>query len=98
LELVLTCYLKQLNFGVSEDVLELVEIPGVKKARAKRLWKAGYKTVKDVAGAKEEDMHKVTNFGPYNAGICRRIIAAAKVLLEAKAQKLQEEANMLLKN
>jgi replicative superfamily II helicase len=51
LEMLLTNMRKRLNSGVKADLLPLVEIPGVKKARARALWNGGFRSVQAVANA-----------------------------------------------
>jgi replicative superfamily II helicase len=52
LEVLLSNAVQRLGFGVKTDILPLVEIKGVKAARARALWNAGYRSVRAVASAK----------------------------------------------
>lgn len=97
LELLLGQYAKIVGLGVRSEIIPLTEIKGVKSFRAKLLWEKGYRTVKQIACAKDSDIAKVlegtTNF---SMGIARRIIANAQKVLEKTVQELRETANKLL--
>jgi POLQ-like helicase len=65
LEVLLSNAVQRLGFGVKTDILPLVEIKGVKAARARALWNAGYRSVRAVASAKVEDLLKYVRLGPF---------------------------------
>jgi len=96
LEKILTTFCQRLNFGVKQEIIPLTEISGVKKVRARILWNAGFRTIRQVAIANPEDMCKNVNFGPFTKGIVKKIIKAAQELLEKQAKELRETANELL--
>ena len=48
----------RLNFGVRHDILQLVQIPHVKAARARALYNEGFRTVEDVALGRTADIVK----------------------------------------
>ncbi len=58
------------------------------QARAKALWRAGYRTVQKVATALPEDLARNVQFGPYAQGVAYKIIGAAQALLAAKGMSL----------
>lgn len=82
----------------------------MKKARARALWNAGFRTPKQIANASPEQLIKATkNLGPFAEGyfhsiktfhssfrVARKIIRSAKELLEKKAKELRETAEEML--
>ena len=42
----------RLNFGVENELLELVRIPNIKAFTARILWKAGYKTIASIVSTR----------------------------------------------
>jgi len=98
LGLLLSAYCKRLNFGCKEELLPLTEIKGVKKARARSLYNAGYRSIRSVSQATPEELVRAVNLGPYYAdSTARKIIRNAKELLELKAKELREAAEEMLK-
>lgn len=84
---------------------------GVKSSRARALYNAGFRTVRSIANAREEDIiRSIPNtkhggignklyFLVYfliNRRIAKAIINSAKRLLESQAEELRKEANQLL--
>jgi len=92
----LSTYCKRLNFGVKPEILPLTEIPGVKKIRARALWNAGFRTVRQIAIASPEEIYRTTNLGPHGFGVAKKIVRAARELLEKKAKELRETAEEML--
>ena len=56
LESVLSGYVKRLGYGVRPDVLPLMAIKGVQATRARLLWQAGYRTIKQLAQSDPEKL------------------------------------------
>lgn len=53
----------RMRHGVKEELLELVSLRGVGRARGRRLYSAGYKTLKDLKNAKVEGLARVELIG-----------------------------------
>lgn len=49
--------------GVKEELLDLVKLSGIGRIRARRLFRAGYKSVDDLAHASVEDLSNVPSIG-----------------------------------
>jgi replicative superfamily II helicase len=88
LELLLKSLVSRLEFGIKQELTELMEIRGVKKARARALWNAGFKTAKAVATANPQEL--TDKFGKKLPVI--KIITAARDLLERRAEQLRLQA------
>eukprot|EP00123_Amoebidium_parasiticum_P009624 comp19603_c0_seq1/m.23083 comp19603_c0_seq1/g.23083 ORF comp19603_c0_seq1/g.23083 comp19603_c0_seq1/m.23083 type:complete len:1020 (-) comp19603_c0_seq1:139-3198(-) len=85
---------RRIFHGVKDELLPLVEIQGVKQARARQLFKAGYRTVVDVAGADPSAMcENIKNLFPSQA---KAIIRGARRLLKQRAAAMAEEAEGML--
>lgn len=50
-------------YGIKEELLQLVSLKGIGRVRARNLYNAGYKTLKDIKGAAVEDLVKVPTIG-----------------------------------
>ncbi|XP_066932917.1 helicase POLQ-like [Clytia hemisphaerica] len=73
------------------DLLPLMEIPGVKQARARQLFKKGYHSLKDLASAEVGKLCQEIEFLPRKQA--NLIISSAKMLLQEKVEALREEAD-----
>ena len=71
-----------------------MELPSVAKGRARLLYKAGFRTLTDVAKADPSALVQRIEHLPRR--IAQQIVAAAKVLVYEKADALREEADFLL--
>ncbi|EGG16168.1 hypothetical protein DFA_09196 [Cavenderia fasciculata] len=93
-EAVISEYVKRLDHGVRAEVLPLLEVKGIGKARARALYNAGIKTCKEIAsidpGRLAEKFPKV--FDPHSA---RDIVQSAKRLLDVQAAELRKQADLL---
>jgi len=95
LGILITAFCKRLYFGCKEEIIPLTEIKGVKKARARTLYNAGYRSVRAIAQATPEELMRAVQLGPYADGAARNIIRNARELLEKTAQELRETASIL---
>ncbi|CAL1540605.1 unnamed protein product, partial [Lymnaea stagnalis] len=71
-------FIKKLTYCVSIELLPLMEIPGVKLARAKMLHAAGYKSISVLASAEVNNL--VQSVEHLSKRTAQQIIAAAKVI------------------
>ncbi|XP_069680536.1 helicase POLQ-like [Periplaneta americana] len=85
---------QQLSHCCSADLLPLMDLPAVKKGRARQLYKAGYRSLQAVANADPVVMVQSIDHMPKK--VANQIIAAAKLLLKQKADNLREEAEDVL--
>lgn len=53
----------RVSYGIKEELLQLVSLRGVGRVRARNLYNAGYKTLKDIKGAAVEDLVKIPTIG-----------------------------------
>eukprot|EP01126_Amoeba_proteus_P019055 TRINITY_DN19741_c0_g1_i1.p1 TRINITY_DN19741_c0_g1~~TRINITY_DN19741_c0_g1_i1.p1 ORF type:complete len:124 (-),score=13.82 TRINITY_DN19741_c0_g1_i1:26-397(-) len=91
-------YVKRLGFGIRQEIIPLVEIKGVRAARARALYAAGFRTVRSVANARVEDLIKaIPKLGLFGVSTAKSIINNARKLLEDKAAELRREAEEMLK-
>ncbi|KDR16820.1 helicase POLQ-like isoform X2 [Zootermopsis nevadensis] len=87
-------FTQQLSHCCTAELLQLMDLPAVKRGRARQLYKAGYKTLRDVANADPKQMvHSIDHLPKKTAN---QIVAAAKLLLKQKAESLREEAEDVL--
>lgn len=71
-------FIKRLQYNCSPvDLIPLLELDGVKSARAKQLHTAGFKTLEVIARAKDEDLAAAVRNLPLS--MARKIIKSAKV-------------------
>ena len=54
---------KRIRYGVRRELLELVSLPGVGRVRARILYKAGYKSLADIAMANVSDLLRIPGIG-----------------------------------
>ncbi|KII62066.1 Helicase POLQ-like protein [Thelohanellus kitauei] len=85
---------KKLSMVNNYEVMPLLEITSVKLARAKQLFKAGYKTVSDVANAKVNDM--IANISHLSRRQAASMISSAKLLIREQVETLMEQADEIL--
>ncbi|XP_062868102.1 helicase POLQ-like [Trichomycterus rosablanca] len=90
----LTELTRRLTYCVQTELIPLMEVAGVMEFRAKQLYGAGYKTLAHLANADPDVLVKsVENLFKRQA---RQIVASAQMLLQEKAEALQEEVDELL--
>ncbi|KAH9508929.1 hypothetical protein Btru_048318 [Bulinus truncatus] len=86
-------FVTRLSYCVTSELLPLMEVPGIKLARAKQLYAAGYKTITLLASA---DVSNVTASVPFlSRRNAQQIIAVAKNVVEEKKAALMEEFDIL---
>ncbi|XP_063873211.1 helicase POLQ-like isoform X2 [Scylla paramamosain] len=76
------------------ELMPLLDLPGVKKGRAKLMYKAGLKTLQDVAKCEPRRLMQAVIHLSYVSAL--QIIHSAKMLLIDKAQVLQMEAEEIV--
>ncbi|TSP09048.1 Helicase POLQ-like [Bagarius yarrelli] len=90
----LTELTRRLTYCVQAELIPLMEVAGVMEFRAKQLYNAGYKSLAHLANADPSLLMKtVENLYKKQAN---QIVASAKMLLQEKAEALQEEFDELL--
>lgn len=72
----------RIRYGIPEEMLQLVSIRGVGRIRAKVLFEAGYRTVKDIAKATPEELEKLPGIG---SRLSKEIIENARLVYNAGA-------------
>ncbi|PSN35915.1 hypothetical protein C0J52_07170 [Blattella germanica] len=87
-------FTQQLSHCCTAELLPLMDLPAVKRGRAKQLYKAGYKSLQHVANANAMDMVRSIQHLPTK--VANQIISAAKLLLKQKADSLREEAEEVM--
>lgn len=71
-------FIKRLQYNCSPvDLIPLLELDGVKSARAKQLFTAGFKTIELIARSKDDDL--VSGVRNLPQSMARKIIKSAKV-------------------
>lgn len=63
---------RRIRHGVKEELLELVSLRGVGRARARRLFNRGYRTLRDLKAASPEELAKIKLIGPKIAETIKR--------------------------
>uniref|UniRef100_A0AAY4BQV8 Helicase C-terminal domain-containing protein n=1 Tax=Denticeps clupeoides TaxID=299321 RepID=A0AAY4BQV8_9TELE len=85
---------RRLTYCVQAELIPLMEVAGVMEARAKQLYNAGYRTLTHLANADPSLLAKTVE--NLFKGQANQIVASAKMLLQEKAEALQEEVDDLL--
>jgi len=86
--------LQKLSHAATAELAPLMEIPGVKQARARQLYKAGYHTLKDLAWANANDLCQNIDHMPRKQA--NLIVFTAKMMLQEKAESLKDEAEEMM--
>ncbi|CAH2301640.1 helicase POLQ-like isoform X1 [Pelobates cultripes] len=86
---------KRLSYCVKAELIPLMEVTGVLEARAKQLYNAGFTTLAHLANADPDVM--VKNIEHLSKRQAKQIVFSAKMLLNEKAEALQEEVEDLLR-
>ncbi|KAK3796222.1 hypothetical protein RRG08_006792 [Elysia crispata] len=88
-QVLLESFVKRLAHCVTSELLPLMDVPGIKLARAKLLYSAGYRSVSLLASADEAQLTSCVEHLSRRAAA--QIISAAKNILEEKKAALMEE-------
>jgi helicase len=56
--------MERVRYGVREELLELVQLEGIGRVRARSLFRGGFRTLKDIARASEADLASLPYIGP----------------------------------
>lgn len=86
---ILENFSRRLQHCCSTELLPLMELPGIKVARAKMLYSAGIKTIMDVASLTPEQLTHTIKF--INTQQAARVIKAAKYALKAEFDDNREK-------
>jgi helicase len=70
--------LNRIKYGIREELLPLVNIPGVGRVRARTLNRAGYKSIKEVEKASIAELAKLPGIGPNLASRIKENITGEK--------------------
>ncbi len=70
----------RLRHGIPEEMLQLVSIRGIGRVRARILFEAGYRTVKDIAEASPEELERLPGIGRH---LSREIVERARSMSDA---------------
>ncbi|MEB3773882.1 MAG: DEAD/DEAH box helicase [Desulfurococcales archaeon] len=62
---------KRIRYGVRDELLQLVAIPGIGRVRARRLYSHGFKTLQDLMTADPKRLERIPGIGP---GVIARIL------------------------
>ncbi|GAB6033238.1 hypothetical protein CHUAL_012841 [Chamberlinius hualienensis] len=89
----LPSFIQRLYHCAEPELLPLMELPAVKRARASLLYKAGYKDIQAVAKAQPDEMVKAVIHLPLK--VARNIIKAAKNQIRKKVEELEEEIEIM---
>ncbi|KFM57964.1 Helicase POLQ-like protein, partial [Stegodyphus mimosarum] len=82
-------FVKQLSYCVTMELLPLMELPAVKRGRARQLYVAGFKSLADIAKVDPRELVAKVHHLPYKTA--NQIVSAAKMILLEKADALKEE-------
>ncbi|XP_046846451.1 helicase POLQ-like [Xenia sp. Carnegie-2017] len=92
--LLLQTIVDKLSYTTILELVPLMQIPGVKKNRAKQLYTAGYHNLRTVANANPQNLMKeIEHLHKTQANL---LVSAAKMILLEKAEALQDEAAELI--
>ncbi|OQR66456.1 helicase POLQ-like [Tropilaelaps mercedesae] len=90
----LPAFVERLTYCSSAELMDLMELPAVKRGRARQLYSAGFKTLSAVAKANPNELVNKVDHLPRK--VATQLVAAAKHILLKKAEDLQEQAERLL--
>ncbi|XP_041435681.1 helicase POLQ-like isoform X3 [Xenopus laevis] len=84
---------KKLTYCAKSELIPLMEVTGVMEARAKQLYNAGYTSLAHLANADPEVIvKKIEHLSRHQA---KQIVFSAKMLVNEKAEALQQEVDEL---
>lgn len=82
---------KRLSYGISLELLPLVDISGIGRVRARALFEAGYKTMESILSVEVEVLAKVSGFGPRLAQNLKEAIEHGGKLIIPKTKKKKDQ-------
>lgn len=85
---------RELSMCCTSELIPLMELPSVAKGRARLLYKAGFRSLTDIAKSSPEELVARVEHLPKR--IAQQIISAAKVIVYERVDALRDEADMLL--
>ena len=85
---------RELSMCCTSELIPLLELPSVTKGRARLLYKAGFRSLTDVAKTTPNELVARVDHLPRQTA--QQMVTAAKVLVYEKADALLEEADSLL--
>ncbi|XP_069341656.1 helicase POLQ-like isoform X1 [Eulemur rufifrons] len=86
---------KKLTYCVKAELISLMEVTGVLEGRARQLYNAGYRSLTHLANADPEVL--IGTIDHLSRRQAKQIVSSAKMLLQEKAEALQEEMEDLLR-
>lgn len=87
-------FARRLSSCASPELLPLLELPGVRAARARQLHSAGFTTVTEVAKARPAELATaVEHLGLKAAAM---IVQGAKLVLTERVEQLRDEAEAVM--
>ncbi|KAK4310065.1 hypothetical protein Pmani_018339 [Petrolisthes manimaculis] len=87
-------FTQQLSACCSAELLPLMDLPAVKRGRARQLYQAGYQTLQDVARA--DVGHLVKSIDHLSFKMATQLVNSAKMLLLERAETLQVETEEVM--
>ncbi len=76
----------QVQYGVKEELLELISLRGVGRVRGRALFQRGFKTLKDLQKANPNDLARIPTIGPTLAGKIKEQVGAPVDVREIEGQ------------
>ncbi len=76
----------QVQYGVKEELLELISLRGVGRVRGRALFHRGFKTLKDLQRANPNDLSRIPTIGPTLAGKIKEQVGAPVDVREIEGQ------------
>ncbi|XP_045392646.1 helicase POLQ-like isoform X1 [Lemur catta] len=86
---------RKLTYCVKAELVSLMEVTGVLEGRARQLYNAGYRSLTHLANADPEVL--IGTIDHLSRRQAKQIVSSAKMLLQEKAEALQEEVEELLR-
>ncbi|PAA73640.1 hypothetical protein BOX15_Mlig033108g1, partial [Macrostomum lignano] len=94
LQRLLPDFSQRLAHCVSPELLPLMQLPAVRRGRARQLYQAGFTSLSKIAASNARELSAGVAHLP--VGQARRMVAAARMLVQDAAESLQSEARDLL--
>jgi helicase len=82
---------KRLSYGISLELLPLVDISGIGRVRARALFNAGYKTIDSIISEDVEVLAKVQGFGPRLAQNLKEAIEQGADLVVPRTKEKKDD-------